>query len=498
MPTLLIPLKLFVISCLVAAIQPATSIAGPGFSQEQKIRETIRRMESRGASVGLYAIKCGSSTVSLSVNGETPRMPASVQKILTTGAALLKYGPEFQFLTRAYATGPIATNGVNGSLVLIGDGDPSLCARWTRGRPESIFQEWADRIIERGILKVTGDVVGDDDLFDDIAQAPGWEEYTNTDWYTAEVSALSFNDNCIDVTVTPGKTVGSQATVSTTPDTKYVTIDTSQLITKGAKGGWVFGLTRPPGSNLLTLKGRPAQGTGSRMESVTIFNPTLYTTRVLKEALERKGIEIQGAARDIDEEEALEIKRRSRAIPSGWTLLATHESPPLSEIVTITNQRSQNLYAELLAKRLGADVLGDGSFEGGSRAIRKVWQDAGVDVSGMGMVDGSGLSRRNQLTAKSVADAFVAMRMHPQGSVFESSLAMAGQSGTLQRRFHKTPLWNNLRGKTGYVGGVRSLAGTARCSDGRILSFAIFVNGPEGVVSGYRVTMDELAAMLMS
>jgi len=151
------------------------------------------------------------------------------------------------------------------------------------------------------------------------------------------------------------------------------------------------------------------------------------------------------------------------------------------DVIWRANTCSQNLFAECLAKSLAAyDVNGrpsgtTGSWSAGHDVVRQTLTKLGLDLTGLKLRDGSGLSHQNRATPALLARLLVAMRQHRHGRLFVESLATPGETGSMEHRY--TELRGRLRGKTGTLVGVHALAGYLTRSDGRVVVFALLING---------------------
>ncbi|MDZ7413932.1 MAG: D-alanyl-D-alanine carboxypeptidase/D-alanyl-D-alanine-endopeptidase [candidate division KSB1 bacterium] len=402
-------------------------------------------------------------------NEDKEFMPASNMKLFTTAAALVRLSPEFRFRTRLLASGPVRNGVLEGSLIVRGAGDPSITGRYHGGNMLAVFQAWADSLRVRGIHTVRGDVVGDDNYFADEVLGVGWSWDYQSDYYAAQISALSFNDNCMDIIFTPGDSVGAPARFRLEPATDYVHVDC--LVTTAAKGRATgVSFDRAPGTNRVVIRGSIEIDGGESREWFSVENPTLFAAHVFRETLLRAGIAIEGKAVDIDSMIGFSYE------PTSCQVLATYTSPPLSELVTTINKVSQNLYAELLLRTLGAECKGVGDAAHGAEVVKEVVVGFGADPEVINMVDGSGLSRLDMVTPKAVVALLRGMRRHQWGEVFCSSLPTAGVDGTLRGRMRGTAAENNVRAKTGYIGHVRSLSGYVRTADQEELAFCMIAN----------------------
>jgi D-alanyl-D-alanine carboxypeptidase/D-alanyl-D-alanine-endopeptidase (penicillin-binding protein 4) len=174
--------------------------------------------------------------------------------------------------------------------------------------------------------------------------------------------------------------------------------------------------------------------------------------------------------------------------------IAVVESAPMAEVVGSMVRESDNASAELLTKELGLQEAGEGSTAAGVDVLREVLVDAELPLEGVALVDGSGLSRSNRLTCGLLAALIGDVGT---GSALDRSLAVAGRTGSLTERFLGTPLVGRLRGKTGSLNGVETLAGVVETDSGQALSFAYLLNGPGTTDAGAARLQDRLGGLLV-
>ncbi len=407
-------------------------------------------------------------------NADVPLKPASNNKILTTAAALHYLGPGYRYETVLAARGIQHGDTLDGDLVVVGSGDPSISGRFVPNHDrQAILRQWADFLLQRGIRRITGDVVGIDDAFDDQAQAPGWPETERGEWYCAEVSALAFNDSCVDVRWS-GAGVGDKepARYEIIPPTQYVQI-VNFVTAVREKAPHERYYERPPARNVFTVRGRI--GTDEEaFDSAAVFNPTLYFATVLAETLREAGIALEGKPRDIDE-----YQDKS---PFDGTLvrLTAYESPPLSRLVEVVNMNSHNFYAEQILKTLGKEIEGQGSFTAGCRVVRRYLEERGINTRGLHLVDGSGLSRLDRVTPNQIASTLLAVSRTSDSALFFATLPQGGTSGSLRKRFQTTAglrrIGPRVRAKTGYIRGCHALSGWLETRAGQSVCFSILCN----------------------
>lgn len=423
-------------------------------------------------------------------------IPASNTKLYSTAAALDILGPDYRFETRLVTDGMIEDGVLNGNLTVIGSGDPVIGGRFTDGDITAYFRAWADSLKALGIRTISGSIVGDDDAFDEEPYGYGWQWDDLPYWYSAEVSALSFNDNCVDFYL-EGTTEGSPAHLRWEPHmTTYVTARNAS-VTVAADAGIDEDYFRVQGTNDFVLGSLVPEGR-TDVESLAVANPTAFFVHVLREVLIQEGIAVRGAAIDIDE---LAIK------PSrdGHTHLFSHFSPSLAEIVYPLNKRSQNLYAEqvLRAIALVEPPTGNEPDAGSAalaidRARRMTFGPAGVDTLRLQLVDGSGLARQNLVTSSMTASLLHYMWHHPDDATrtaFIESLPIAGVDGTLSSRMRETPAERMVRAKTGTLGNASALSGYVTTPTGKTLIVSIMSNHYTESSRGPRSVQDRIMAI---
>lgn len=389
-------------------------------------------------------------------NGDTLMIPASNFKLLVSATTLELLGPDFKFQTEVFANGQVQNGVLDGDLIIKGGGDPVLSTADLTGL--------AEQVKSAGIKSVKGNIIADDSLFDRQRLGSGWSWDSLQYYYSAEVSALNLNRNTVDVYVRPGEKVGDPVEIELSPKTTCFTVESAA--TTGEKGStntiWV---SRPLGLNIIRVSGSIAQGTKvtSRETLRSIMEPQLYTGCAFETELAKQGIEVSGSV-------------RSGRLPEGAKAVASHSSPPLSRVLPLLNKPSDNLIAEVLLKYLGAHFKGTGSWDKGAEVERELFKKMGMDMDGLSISDGSGLSRFNYISANNLIKLLSYMHSSKRYQVFFDSLPIAGVDGSLYSRMRNTSATNNLRAKTGYIGRVSSLSGYVNTKSGEPMVFSIIMN----------------------
>jgi len=416
-------------------------------------------------SVAVHSLKRGETLYS--ANSFRLQVPASTQKLLTTAVAAERLGWDYRYITQLYATGPVIDGRLEGDLVVVGNGDPTINPR----HPErwAAFDDWARRLAAGGVRIITGHLIGDDNAFAEPGWGQGWSWDDFALGYGAPVSALQFNENQVELTVGPGLVPGSLAIITVSPPGSGLTLD-RDVVTVAAGEQSRISLEREPGTAVLKIRGQVALGAAPLAATAAVPNPTIFYLNAMREALLRHGIVIAGDIADVD----------AVAFPPDLakaTLLLEDRSASLFEIVDTTNKWSRNLYAETLLRSLSPPGA-PATTEAGLQVVAETVGRWGVSGDYFVARDGSGLSRYDYLTPDALIGVLTYLWLNPElAENFRSSLPMSGMSGSLTQRLKGTAGESRVWAKTGSMSQVRSLAGYVVTEEGEPLVFAFMVNG---------------------
>lgn len=382
---------------------------------------------------------------------------ASCMKLLTTAAALHRWGNNHYFKTVLLTDSVMSGAIVNGHLYVKGYGDPFLVTE--------ILTNAAYHLRARGLRQITGDLILDDSYLKDT---PNTE--TNDRAYSAKGGALSYNFNCVTVFVRPGRRAGDSAVVFVEPDLDGITV-TNRVVT-GDSGS---GVSVDHQSSYATYAGdhmnvfvSGAIGLDEEEMSLSkrVDDPTLFTGLAIRQALELMGIAIKG-------------KTVKGATPP--TAVKCHEinSYKLSTIIDGVNKWSNNFVATQLVMIMGAEEFGEpGTDEKGVRVLRRFIDTLGLSQKDFVITDGSGLDAANQMTPR----ALVRLLEHMYGDFrigpeFLSSMSIGGIDGSERKRFkkHGGPVGQS-RLKIGYLWGISGLCGYIESRQHGVIAFAILTN----------------------
>ncbi|HHT9130065.1 MAG TPA: D-alanyl-D-alanine carboxypeptidase/D-alanyl-D-alanine endopeptidase [Candidatus Brocadiaceae bacterium] len=411
---------------------------------------------------------------------------ASNMKLLTTAAALEYLGPDFEYKTSVEARGAITLSGeLNGDIIIKGSGDPNLSGRFYDGNVLAIPDAWASAIKSRGIHKITGDIIADDSIFDRIYTNPNWPKNQLSEWYCAQSCGLSFNDNCVDITLIPDKKPGGAVTLLIVPGTSYFTIFNNCFYTSNKKEH-AYSIYRKPGTNQIFIKGKFWVNAFPEKQWVNVHNPALYLATVLKEVLEKNGITVCGSARLINESDSINSNLEK----------ITQTTSTMEQTILVTNKRSQNFYAEQILKTLGAQINGRGSLNSGIEVLHNFLNKLGFRPDEYQIEDGSGLSKGNRLSPRIITSLLIYMNKHPYGKVLYDSLPVSGIDGGLRHRMISPQYNNRVRAKTGYIAKTSALSGYIDTSNGDKLAFSILMNNFKNL-SAIRKVQDDICRTLV-
>ena len=406
-------------------------------------------------------------------NADRPLVPASTLKILTSAATLALLKPEFTYKTRIFADAPIdAAGAVAGNLYIQGSGAPDL-----------VGESWwliARRLSALGLRRVDGDLVADESYFDAVRRPPGWPQPAADSWYNAPVGALSCNFNVVTVTVDPSPLLGARPDLTLEPGASYFQVMNRASTTTGPNTVSVS-RTFENGQNGLVVNGAIRRGGGPVVFHRAIEEPALYALHTFREVARSERIEFRGGL-------------TVGTVPEKARELHAYESRPLGALVRDMNKNSNNFMAEMLVKTLAAQFTGTpGTTAAGLDVIRNYVAGLGVDVSGLRLVDGSGLSDEDRVPARVLAEILARFWGEFEiGPELVSSLPIGGADGTLDERFGGEASRRRVRAKTGRVAGALTLAGYAANRDGRTLAFVVLANRPRGSIDAVHRAIDRL------
>jgi len=473
------------LSCSKASPATPASTARAAIAQLQ--RDITRATQGPGVQRGVWGIAVHSLDRNERLFELQPRallVPASVAKIAAVATAADAVGWDYQFETTILAIGPVTDGVLAGDLLVVGAGDPTI-----GGRGGEDLSAWAAALKAAGIRRIEGRIIGDDDAIEEPRPQLAWAWDDLGYPGGAIFGALNYAENRMTVTVTPGPGPGGPASLSVDPPGG--TRPLANRVVTGAPG--TTQLVWPeqrPGEPYLTIAGSMPAGAAPARLTVAVGNPTIWFANALRSRLQTQGIDVRGDAWDVDD--VTPPPDRSRA-----EVVFTHRSRPLRDIVQPLMKESINLYAEAVMRlnaARGQLPTNDAALEGFAKRL-EAW---GVPAMSQQLVDGSGLSRRDTVSAEAVIAILQHMHDPSGASAFVAALPVAGVDGTLSGRMRNTPAAGNVRAKTGTMSNIRSMAGYVSARDGERLAFVAMVNNFEGAGAAANQALDAIAVSLAS
>jgi D-alanyl-D-alanine carboxypeptidase/D-alanyl-D-alanine-endopeptidase (penicillin-binding protein 4) len=439
------------------------------------ILESAVRGRPRGGRWGVLVTSISRGDTLYSVEPDRLLKPASTMKLMTTALALDRFGADHTFSTEVLSDQPAHSGQVDGSLYLRGGGDPTLSLRFSRG--ESPMDALARRVKASGVDRVHGDIVADESAFAPERIPLGWKTSYRASAFAAPISALSLNENLVWVDT---RIVKGRAVVTINPPSATIRVTNTVRVVDGRGGRVLVGRTKSG----VIASGTIGVSSAPRRYSLVVQDPPSFAAGALVASLARMGVTVDGVV-------------RSGEAPRSATSVAEVRSMRLDAIVSIMNRESINHYAELLFRSAAREPGRAGSASAALEALRGFLANkVGVQREAVRVLDGSGLSEADTLTARSLVQVLTYANRAPWSSAYHMSLPVAGQSELLRRRMRTTLAQGNLHAKTGSTNSVASLAGYVTARDGELLAFAFIFNGRD--TWNARQAMDRMGSSLAS
>jgi D-alanyl-D-alanine carboxypeptidase/D-alanyl-D-alanine-endopeptidase (penicillin-binding protein 4) len=455
-----LPILTLLLLWLAAGAVPAPARAADAAWLPPEVQQALARRKVPLSALSVYVRETGRDDPLISFNASLPRNPASTMKVVTTFVALESLGPAYTWRTRAYATGPVRDQVLQGNLVLVGGGDPFMTAdRWFG---------FVSGLRQAGVQRIAGDVIIDNSYF-----APQGEDraaFDNRPYrsYNVLPDALLVNFQTVTIGAVPDAATGS-VRASANPWPANLSLDNQVRLDAGpcrrGAGGIVVAMPEGPNGNRVTLGGRYAAGCGPFSVNRAVMRAPDFAFGLFKAYWQQSGGVIDGGL-------------RMGALPADAQLLYTHESLTLGEVIRLVNKYSSNSMARALFLTLGAERLP------GRPATTQVSRDAvteflarrGLAVPGLVMENGSGLSRIERITAAELGAILMDAHRSRYYPEFAASLPLSAIDGTLRRRFRDADMQGRLRMKTGTLEDVSALAGYVSAASGRTFVAVFMLN----------------------
>jgi N-acyl-D-amino-acid deacylase len=460
----------------------------------EKLAAVIAQPRFAGAMWGVKVVSLDSGRTLFEHQPDLRLSPASNSKLYACALALDRLGSDYRIVTPLLATAAVDAQGtIKGDLVICGRGDPGWNPRYEKKDFWTAFEPFVAALKQAGVRRVTGNLVADATWLRQPPAGAGWSADDLSEDFGAEISAISLEENYVDLVIKPAAAAGQPCTVEFKQPLSGLVIE-NRATTVAAGGARRIRTLHFPGENRVVVEGTLPVGDQPVETEATVPRPAQWFATALREALGRAGIVVDGRAVSL---------RWPEAPTAAAVKIAEIRSAPLRDLVAAIMKPSQNLKTDLVFGHVGeldrtADTPGSRqSDELAVAALEKFLRSAGITNRGTIFEEGSGLSRNNLTTAANTIQLLQFMTTHRERDAFFAALPIAGVDGSLRNRMKGTPAANNVRAKTGTLRYATSLSGYATAPSGEKLAFSLMLNRypvPANARAGDPV--DELAAMI--
>ena len=420
--------------------------------------------------VAVYVQDLDSGEVLLAHRADVSMNPASTMKLVTTFAALRALGGDYRWQTQWRSSGTVANGALQGDLYWVGSGDPSF------DQPDLLDMQ--QQLVRQGIMSLNGKVVLDRHVWGSLAGAEGFENDADESFVVPpDPHMIAYKA----LWITAARNETGQPAFLLNPPLYGIQTDLSQLIeTDGRCSRLSNHVSAKFENGVLVFRGRlPAACMGEKMH-VNLFDAPRFAEESFRGHWLAQGLDgPHGFGRG--------------AAPGNSRILAAHFSKPLGEVLTDMNKHSNNLIARTVFLTLGHQENGPHSVQSAEAAVRRQLVSAGLDDEALVLENGSGLSRRERLTARFLGSMLFQAYRAPFRDTFIHTLPIAGTDGTLRGRLRQ--LGRSLRMKTGTLRDVRTLAGYWLPPKGRRLAVVVLINSQHS--GGYLPDMDALVRRIV-
>jgi D-alanyl-D-alanine carboxypeptidase/D-alanyl-D-alanine-endopeptidase (penicillin-binding protein 4) len=432
----------------------------------EKINSLITHPELNKARWGILIKTLEKQTTLYDRDGNQFFVPASNTKLLTTAAALVKLGENYQIKTPIYYQG---NSPKLSRLSLIGKGDPSL----TIDQLKTV----ANTLKSQGIKHVEKLILEDNILPQNYLNLT-WEWEDIHFYFAPAINQLMLNQNAVELTLSPQR-IGQPLNViwsDAIAGKQWQIINQTRTVAENpSQGVSIKGIL---GKSVLVLEGELGLQSEPKVATIAIPDPARYFAESFQQVLTEVGIQV----------DQLEIVSHS-SLNSQDQLLLEISSPTIPELITETNQESHNLYAEALLNLIQEKPDSKDN-------LKNILQPLGLDPNSYILKDGSGLSRQNLISPAVLVQLLIAMAQSPLGESYQKSLAIAADKGTLSNRFLDTAVAGKLNAKTGTLSGSSTLSGYLENPNFEPLVFSILVNNSEQSSPILRNAIDSIIILL--
>jgi D-alanyl-D-alanine carboxypeptidase/D-alanyl-D-alanine-endopeptidase (penicillin-binding protein 4) len=462
-------IPLYLLTCSQSSKRPENTLSPQEFTQN--LNALAQDSILQAGSLALCVQRVADRKVLIDFNAGKILNTASCQKAITTATALEILGENFAFATDIEYDGQITNGVLNGNLYIKGYGDPTLGSQIIPKLDLSVtLAVWTKKIAQAGIRKITGSVIADEEFFNADVMPSHWIWSDMGNYFGAPAMALNVMDNTFRLYFRPSKLGQSASLIRTEPAIPQIKL-INEVKTAPANTGDNASIAGAPYDEVRYVTGTIPAG-GLFFIKGAMPDPALWLVQHLTERLNYAGISISQKATSI---RLLKLGKKGTG-GNPRKLIHRHQSPTLSRIVEYTNLYSVNLYAEAILKRIGWAISKEATTQAGIKAVKDFWAKRGIRREIFWMLDGSGLSMANGITALQMTEILSKMTQEKAFNAFYASLPIAGVSGTMKGIGTNTPLQNNLRAKTGGMTRVLAYTGYYKNAKGQLHTFTLIAN----------------------
>ncbi|UBM61981.1 D-alanyl-D-alanine carboxypeptidase/D-alanyl-D-alanine-endopeptidase [Candidatus Sulfidibacterium hydrothermale] len=442
------------------------------------LKEVVNNPDFKPAAFAFLAIDGQTGEIIAQYHPDKALRPASNQKLISTATVLQLYGPDFRFQTKLGYTGHIDTlnHVLYGNIIIRGGGDPTLGSRYfEQTKNHQFLAQWVSAVKKLGIDSVAGHVIADAGIFSRDIVPVSWSWTNMGDYYGAGACGLTIFDNMYRIYFDSDSLAGDTVTIdSIVPQVPHLIFNNGLIAdTVHDDESNILGA---PYCNMRYLRGRIPLNQKGFSAKGSLPDPADYAAYVLEKRLQKSGIKIKANSTTVRQL----LLTGNRINTQNLHVISTILSPPLSEIIHQTNIHSINLFAEHFLDYSGLKLIGKAQTEADAKAVMQYWEKQGMNIQGMALTDGSGLSQYNAVTPRQMVFLLNYMKHRsPYFNVYYQSLPLAGKSdkaGTLEGMFKGSTAENNLRAKSGTIDRVKAYSGYVTSLSGRKIIFSMMVN----------------------
>jgi D-alanyl-D-alanine carboxypeptidase/D-alanyl-D-alanine-endopeptidase (penicillin-binding protein 4) len=418
------------------------------------LRDAWRATGLPGNSLAIVVRPLGrGGTAQIAFNDGVPMSPASTMKLVTTYAALELLGPAYRWRTESFATGPLHGDVLEGDLVIRGSGDPKLVV-------ENLWS-LVQRIRAYGVREIRGDVLLDRSAFPTEPLDPALFDNEPLRPYNAGPDALLLNFKTVSLTFLPDPDLG-RARVLALPSLAGLNWPSSVALNEAPCQNWRAQLQADFSDPLQPqFRGAYPRACGERVWHVSLLDHVTYFSAVFRALWREAGGVIGGQVRE-------------GKTPADARSIGAQMSPSLAEVIRDINKFSNNVMARQIFLALGTTTTPEPpNAERSVRAVRAWLATHGLAMPELVLENGSGLSRNERISARSLARLLTAAFESPLMPEFMASLPIAGVDGTLATR-RQVGTAAHIKG--GMLEGVRAIAGYVQAKNGRRYVVVVIVN----------------------